>query len=84
MQVGWNNKPKLVTLCCENVVNANVSVRFRFPVELIFFALGWICGVLLGGFGDLLLSCCDLLEVEIRLKFRSAFGHPKVKNKACC
>ncbi len=63
MQVGWKKDLKTVAECCENIVHIDVFVRFHFFVKsLIFFNLGSLWGVILGGFGDLWAPFCGFLE----------------------
>ena len=57
--------PISVALCSEDIVNTYVFVRVDFFKEsLFFFDLGWLWGVIFGGFGDLWDHFCDFLEVR--------------------
>ena len=55
----------MVALCGENIINIVVFVKFHFFEKLLmFFTLGWLLGVILGGFGDLWAPFCGFLEVR--------------------
>ena len=57
--------PKMVALCCEDIVNIYVFVKFHFfEKSLIFFTFGWLLGVIWGGLGDLWAPFCGCLEVR--------------------
>ena len=61
----WKKDLKIVAFCCYNIVNNIVFVTFHFLDESVFFfVLGWLWGLILGGFGDLWDHFCDLLEVR--------------------